>query len=333
MRYINTILIVVTILGYGCKYLVSDNLNEIKSPIKDNWIKVYDNSSLLLTGITFVDDTTGYAVGAIGCMLKTTDSGENWSIIDSIETPSPSFTDIAFFDKYIGLAVGSAGRISRTSDGGVTWNTSYLSLGNRISNICIIDEHVCFCTMGNLIYKSSDTGLKWDEVYSYPNPYLVFTELSFGSKDVGYGVLARTGENMSGDIIKTTNNGSEWSLLSVETTPAYMSCYFITNKIGYVSDLDGKLYKTTDSGNSWFFPSSVTLDGYTKLHFFTENTGYGCKLNGELIKSIDGGMSWEKVISGNLSSINAICYNQKSKSLFVVGNEGKIYKCSNPFFN
>jgi photosystem II stability/assembly factor-like uncharacterized protein len=328
MKYVYLALIIIIVVFGSCKKdQIADNEEVIE---QDKWIKVYDNSILTLTGIAYVNDTVGYAVGAIGCKLKTINNGDTWIIIDSIETTSPSFTDISFFNSSIGIAVGNAGRISRTTDGGISWLTTFLPSGNSIHNICILDDQVCFVTKGSRIFKSTDSGLNWVQVYASPDPYLVFQALSFGSSDVGYGVLARTGDSMYGSIIKTKNKGSDWTTLSVDTTLIFMSSYFVTNNIGYVSDLSGNLNKTTNGGDSWFPPSKINIGGYARLYFLTENTGYGCKLNGELVKTIDGGVNWTKVISDNSSSVNAMVYNKKLNSIIVVCNDGKIFKCLNP---
>jgi photosystem II stability/assembly factor-like uncharacterized protein len=328
MKYVYLSVIILIITFGSCK---KDQISDIQGLIEqDKWEKVYANSILTLTGIAFANDTTCYSVGAIGCMLKTNNNGDTWTIIDSIETTSPSFTDISFFNSSIGIAVGNAGRISRTTDGGISWLTTFLPSGNSIHNICILDDQVCFVTKGSRIFKSTDSGLNWVQVYASPDPYLVFQALSFGSSDVGYGVLARTGDSMYGSIVKTKNKGSDWTTLSVDTTLIFMSSYFVTNNIGYVSDLSGNLYKTTNGGDSWFLPSKINMCGYRRLFFLTENTGYGCKLSGELVKTIDGGLNWIKVISENYSSLNAMVFNKKLNSLFVAGNEGIIYKCLKP---
>jgi hypothetical protein len=123
MAGLSAIVIILIITFGSCK---KDQISDIQGLIEqDKWEKVYANSILTLTGIAFANDTTCYSVGAIGCMLKTNNNGDTWTIIDSIETTSPSFTDISFFNSSIGIAVGNAGRISRTTDGGISWLTIF----------------------------------------------------------------------------------------------------------------------------------------------------------------------------------------------------------------
>ena len=73
-----------------------------------------------LNSVTFINNTTGFAAGDVGMIMKTTDSGESWSIQKSgtyNRLASVDFTD----QQSIGYAVGNNGTILKTTNGGVTW--------------------------------------------------------------------------------------------------------------------------------------------------------------------------------------------------------------------
>ncbi|MHC4422872.1 MAG: WD40/YVTN/BNR-like repeat-containing protein, partial [Planctomycetota bacterium] len=66
-----------------------------------------------------MDDQTGYAAGAVGTILKTTDGGETW-----VAQTSGSVTGLkamCFVNASVGFVVGTVGEILRTDDGGETW--------------------------------------------------------------------------------------------------------------------------------------------------------------------------------------------------------------------
>ena len=310
-------------LGCDKNPIVENNFNEI-------WELKNSNSLYSLTDIYFIDDKIGFAVGSVGVILKTTDGGERWDIIDSVDTPSPTLRKINFFNKSIGLIVGNNGIIKRTTDGGNSWITTELQPQNSINDICIINEQVGFIIMGNLIYKTTNSGIEWKEIYSYPDPYKTFSDIHFSSVNVGYGLVKQAPLRFFGAVIKTTNSGDSWIELDTTFSNPLYSCYFINDDIGFITDLEGRCFKTLNGGESWFLPSENNLGGVTFLYFVSPNIGYGYKLDGKLIKTYNGAENWDTIISENTESLNSFYYNKTSNSLFVVGNQGKIYKCSNP---
>ena len=79
-----------------------------------------------LNDVYFVDGSTGWAVGAYGTIIKTTDGGDNWSVQSTYKTYE--LKGVCFTDLNHGAAVGFAeagygfsGIILRTTDGGNNW--------------------------------------------------------------------------------------------------------------------------------------------------------------------------------------------------------------------
>jgi photosystem II stability/assembly factor-like uncharacterized protein len=66
-------------------------------------------------GIHFIDENTGWVVGAFG-ILATTDGGGTWAQQDD-----RGYKGIEFVNGQRGWAVGDAGLITSTVDGGRTW--------------------------------------------------------------------------------------------------------------------------------------------------------------------------------------------------------------------
>src|ERR1039458_10628948 len=82
-----------------------------------------------LNSVKFISSTTGWAVGYLGTILKTSDRGITW-ILQSSGTTEDLF-GIAFTDINNGTAVGSNGTILRTTNGGAVWVSQ--SCGDRKS--------------------------------------------------------------------------------------------------------------------------------------------------------------------------------------------------------
>ncbi|MGN8225831.1 T9SS type A sorting domain-containing protein [Gracilimonas sp. BCB1] len=76
-----------------------------------------------ITGMHFLDSTTGYVTMERGDMIKTTDGGENWTELSTFT--SFDLNDLHFFSEDSGLVVGDGGRILKTVDGGANFETDY----------------------------------------------------------------------------------------------------------------------------------------------------------------------------------------------------------------
>lgn len=91
----------------------------------DNWIwtnpQPHGNNQHALD---FVDDHIGYAVGAFGTVMKTTDGGVQWSKVDAGETAG--LHSVHFLDASSGYIGGPRQRLRRTTDGSETWTTIQL---------------------------------------------------------------------------------------------------------------------------------------------------------------------------------------------------------------
>jgi len=72
-----------------------------------------------LNRIHFVDPYYGWACGEWGIVLRTTDGGETWELLDT--GVDKTLFDLDFVTRDLGIAVGIDGVVIRTTDGGETW--------------------------------------------------------------------------------------------------------------------------------------------------------------------------------------------------------------------
>ncbi len=89
-----------------------------------------------LVGVSFVDQSHGWAVGHGGTILATTDGGATWSAQTSGTTQL--LWGVSFVDQSHGWAVGLGDTILATTDGGATWSaqSSPIPLGEALSAGC-----------------------------------------------------------------------------------------------------------------------------------------------------------------------------------------------------
>ncbi|ENO79109.1 hypothetical protein C664_05241 [Thauera sp. 63] len=79
-----------------------------------------DADDAQLTSIQMVDESHGFIVGEFGFVFGTTDGGENWTHIGTIDGDFYPYA-VAFVSREEGFASGLAGQVVRTTDGGVSW--------------------------------------------------------------------------------------------------------------------------------------------------------------------------------------------------------------------
>lgn len=110
-------------------------------------------------------------------LLKTIDSGENWSPIGAGFTSS--INDICFLDEDI--IYTSGGGIKKSVDGGATFTT--LNSPPSIKKIKFINQQVGFASSNEIIYKTLDGGNIWSIIYQ--NEYN-FPNFEFKDENIGF---------------------------------------------------------------------------------------------------------------------------------------------------
>lgn len=162
------------------------------------------NSEGPLLDVMFLDSERGFAIGAYGQFLSTTDSGAHWtvqSISDRISGSAPAAEpapdaadaddgDMALDDEDSGLAstdmgedegdphlnaiirtgrglliVGEAGATYRSIDGGASWTRSDLPYeGSMFGAVALQDESVIAFGLRGNAFLTRDLGISWQRV-------------------------------------------------------------------------------------------------------------------------------------------------------------------------
>ncbi len=131
-------------------------------------------------------------------------------------------------------------------------------------------------------------------------------------------VNPQTGYGVSGDgmIMKTTDGGSNWSLLTQESNIYFRSVEFLDEQTGFIGGFPRTgftpsiLRKTIDGGATWIdLTPQLSLrarEGICGLAIADANTIYGCgnwyKDSAYIIKSTDGGSTWSEINMAHLAT-------------------------------
>ena len=129
----------------------------------------YDSMSVELNKLVMTDEHSGYISG-YGVVLKTTDGGHNWAILD---VKNDNFTGIHILNKTEIWVCGIAGSIYHSTNGGQNWDK--LRNGNSLANKRYALKDIYFSdsqkgwAVGEegLVIYTEDGGNNWKEYESF----------------------------------------------------------------------------------------------------------------------------------------------------------------------
>lgn len=268
------------------------------------WVLKSSNStsSSYINKIYFADANTGFiSRGYMAEILKTTDAGETWRIINS------SFDEIYafhFLDSKNGFCAGDHGVIFKTTNGGTTWewlgfqNGRYG--GTTIYGVYFIDSLTGFAVgLGGRIMKTTDGGKTWK---GYAPTYNSIKQLEFTSGTTTYGLVGNS-------FIKSTDGCNTWTNMGAPVSTGNTNQFdFIDENTGYCiaggntgsTANVSKVFKTTNGGETWtatYGGKDIMYDDLYAIDFIDDKTGFvsGGYNGTRTFKTTDGGNTWTKV--------------------------------------
>ncbi len=262
----------------------------------DNWTTQYNNDSLIIVNLCFLNAQYGIASAtreAEGTyLLKTTDGGNNWST-NYLRIGEVYANSITFIDSLTGFAVGYPSFFMKTIDGGNSWRT---------------------------VHRDSSQFAGWP-----PESVKFFTST--------YGYACGGTRDAIGVIWKTTDRGDNWITLvdssSAPAEPLYAIHFFDSLNvlvIGGDPEFGASLMRTTNSGSSWYYENLGILWNPEDMAFRTAAEGWapiGAK--SVFLFTPDSGYTWSQLDTPDSTSITHISFPDSSHG-FAVGDNGAIVK-------
>lgn len=104
-----------------------------------------------LNTLYFLDERLGWAAGDGGSLLRTENSGKDWTFLptDTVE----DISKLIFFDANRGIAVGAGGTVYRTMNGGKDWTRAQPDAKNKLYGIASNGSAVFAVGFGGTITK------------------------------------------------------------------------------------------------------------------------------------------------------------------------------------
>ena len=293
---------------------------------QQGWFPLTSGTNDYLTSIYFTNSLTGYAAGSNNSIIKTTNSGLNWTY----QTIQGSYNSIYFVDPNTGYSVGvnstsTVSLIIKTTNAGITWANHNPGTDKRLYSVYFPNVNTGYVSgQFGLILKTTNSGINWFQQSSGTTTNSLEC-VYFLNSNTGF---IAGGFTNSSILLKTTNGGVNWNPLTTNVNERWLSISFPDTNTGYITGVNGSIIKTINGGVNWIIQNSGTNTHLDGVHFININTGYISGWNGVILKTTNGGENWESQFSGTIRNLESI-YFIDSLTAFAAGQDGTILKTTN----
>ncbi len=129
-----------------------------------------------------------------------------------------------------------------------------------------------------------------------------------------------------GTVIKTTNGGTTWGILSDSSLINLYDINFISAARGFIVGEKGNILSTSDEGRTWKKLNADTSATLFKIYFLkNKSTGFIIGALGTILKTDDAGNTWMPVTSPTGEFLYSISFADDNNG-FIVGWNGTILK-------
>lgn len=245
-----------------------------------SWKQVASPVNVTLTSIRFVDDKIGFITGHDAVILKTTDGGATWKLVQYDPAAESPLFDIFMKDANSGFAVGAYSLVKVTADGGETWTTKTIGdLDMHMNGIARAKDGKVWIAgeAGHVFVTDADLSAVQDIETPYTGSFWNVLALDDGS------VLVM---GLRGNVWRTTDNGATWAQSQTGTTASIQSGKQLRDGSVMVVGLEGAVLVSKDHGATF---TQVKRSERTALSTLFERTDGKVLLFGEA--GAEGGLT------------------------------------------
>jgi photosystem II stability/assembly factor-like uncharacterized protein len=280
------------------------------------WVQQNSGTTQNLYTVYFTNANTGFAAGARGTILKTTNGGINW--INLTTDTTYNYNEMVFINSTTGIMVGSNGLVLRTTNEGNNWIQQISGTTQPLVAVDFNSNLIIACGANGTIISSTNTGINWTTITTPVTSYI--TDVSIPSPNTIY-------MGGYGSLIKSTNGGENWSILqncSGKGCFFYNKIQFFNATTGYGTGfINGSLsyyFKKTTNGGSNFTSSMQPCDNF---HFIDINNGFVLRIE-TIYRTTNGGINW---VTNTMSGLRFNDVYMSSLNIAtVVGSSGLIMR-------
>jgi photosystem II stability/assembly factor-like uncharacterized protein len=236
-----------------------------------------------IVSFDFIDSSTVFALTYNGKILKTTDAGGNWNIVQNFA--DYAFSDIQFLDSLDGTIFCNDGKFLFTSDGGESWVERNTPDVYRLNGFDMAtSNHLITAGNDGVVFTTSDRGILWTSIQKDVLPGL--NSVWFVDEMKGWAV------GNSGKIFGSTDGGTSWSEASNIVSSNLNTIEFIDQDNGWIGGNNGVVLYTQNGGSVWSVSNVGNPVAIKKVKFINATTGWAISDSLRIYKTLDGGATW-----------------------------------------
>ena len=141
-------------------------------------------------GVNAVNQNTAYAAGAAGSVVKTTNTGNSWTVLRNTDIKEFNLWNIDFYDVNLGWGTGENGVITHTTNGGTVWNRQVSGTFAYLLGVDFPEtQRGWVCGSGGTILGTPNGGTTWSPESSnttFPLWAIDFADTLYGIAVGGY---------------------------------------------------------------------------------------------------------------------------------------------------
>lgn len=262
-----------------------------------------------ISDITFEDDSHGFAVGAGGNILVTTDGGVTWELSNA---GYPAFLSFDFIGDNTGYASSGKG-FFKTIDRGLHWNYQPHSDSLTIYDMKFEDEaRGTFYGWRNFYYSVKNHGT------SVARLHLPVNFISLSSFQQNADSLFASGTALAprrSVLLRSGNGGIDWSTTDIPNVSGLIIQMERNGNHFYYSD-GASIFRSSTSGTGWTTLGAFTGDYINGIIVLDDESILASFQSGK-VKRLDGD-HWNDV--ADFSPGQAVDFVAKGEYIFAYGN-------------
>ncbi|MCE1188823.1 MAG: T9SS type A sorting domain-containing protein [Ignavibacteria bacterium] len=263
--------------------------------------------------MVWLDSLRGWVAGAGGRILRTTDGGGNWNVMNP---GGITLNSIRYAGSGVFYAVGT-GSLVKSTDGGETFfSIAPPSRGPMRSCIFSDAQNGCVAGEAGIVYFTTDGGVHW-------------TERKAGQESLTLSCSSNGRYFMAGGagvVLQVEPHSGSFTALSNDSR----TCYGMSseNNSLYICGANGVVRRTTDAGMNW--ENFITpFTGSLKDVISINNHLCAAGDSSVILQSEDNGVSWVKNTIGSVTDCFVRLCLVDSTCLYVFSRDGVIRVSSN----
>ncbi|MGB1929422.1 MAG: WD40/YVTN/BNR-like repeat-containing protein, partial [Mariniblastus sp.] len=260
-----------------------------REPLPKSW-----KSDAELTDVFFLNARLGWAVGAQGTIVRTSDGGKNW--IQISQRVNLNASNLSLDEKLRNMRQGIQTRATGRADG-----QSINSISCRFESVFFTDEKNGWIAGGYsvpyidrsraIVMRTRDGGITWNSVEHLVAPR--FQQIRFTDQMNGWAV-GEVGNLFQSGIFYTSDGGQSWSSQTSKKIHSWIAVERTKDGLVTINET-GQLGTLRPNHYERAVVISENATPISQVRMINNDSGWAVGESGTLLNTTNGGKSWTQI--------------------------------------